>query len=397
VPTVAPKAERPKFEPKIEPKTEPTPALKPGPTTGPTTGPDRPAFEPFVPKSGAAERPKFAPTTQPPARTFAKPSDMPPPSAPPTPRVEEQTDTADEDSVDAREMRALSRQERKLERAALRREKQEARNAARQAKAEAKAQDRLAERDDESRDDEPSDTAVIPAISSTDADTGSGTDTGTDTGSDSDAEAGPEAMVGPSSARDARARAAQRRVVRDTPGRPVVRQAEAATQKLPSVGGAPEATPDSKEAEAAQPERKVEVRRPEPSPGRPVFERNQDQPLARADRAIEARRPERSEAAEAESGADGSALAGVAGVVGILGLVLSVVLAVGALLVAVGAEFGALSSVCDVLVGPLKNAFEFNGQGAQRKENFLAWGAGSVVYLLLSFVGQAVQRANAAD
>ncbi|HSI26017.1 MAG TPA: hypothetical protein VK948_01300 [Aeromicrobium sp.] len=395
MPKVAPKPERPKFEPKIETKAETK----------------RPAFEPFVPKSDAAERPKFAPTTQPPTRTFAKPSDMPPPSAPPAPRVEEQANTADEE-LDAREMRALSRQERKLERAALRREKQEARNAARQAKAEAKAKDRLAERDeappeealattDSGQRDEPADTTIIPAVSSTTS--------ATDSDKESDAEAGPETAAGPSSARDVRARAAQRRVGRDTPSRPVVRQPEASTQKLPAVGAAPEATPDAKAAVESQAERKVEVRRPEPpvaatpsskpepSPGRPVFERNQDQPLARAERAIEARGPGRSEAAAAESASGGSALAGAAGIIGILGLVLSVVLAVGALLVAVGAEFGVLTSICDILVGPLKNAFDFSGQGAQRKENFLAWGAGSVVYLLLSFVGQAVQRANAGD
>ena len=39
-------------------------------------------------------------------------------------------------------------------------------------------------------------------------------------------------------------------------------------------------------------------------------------------------------------------------------------------------------------------AFDFSGANAERKEHFLAWGAGSIGYLLISFVGQAVQRAN---
>ncbi|HUS22054.1 MAG TPA: hypothetical protein VMZ66_08605 [Aeromicrobium sp.] len=93
-----------------------------------------------------------------------------------------------------------------------------------------------------------------------------------------------------------------------------------------------------------------------------------------------------------------SALAPIAGVVGLIALGISVLLAVGALLVALGFDSGglyeALRTVANALVGPLKDAFDFSGANAERKEHFLAWGAGSVGYLLISFVGQAVQRAN---
>ena len=56
----------------------------------------------------------------------------------------------------------------------------------------------------------------------------------------------------------------------------------------------------------------------------------------------------------------------VAAAIGILGLIFSVVLAVGALTVAIGAGEGnaiydPLSTVCDALAGPLKDAFSFTG------------------------------------
>ena len=94
----------------------------------------------------------------------------------------------------------------------------------------------------------------------------------------------------------------------------------------------------------------------------------------------------------------GSSLAPIAGVVGLVALGISVLLAVGALLVALGFDSGGLyeglRAVANLLVGPLKDAFDFSGANAERKEHFLAWGAGSIAYLLISFVGQAVQRAN---
>ena len=94
----------------------------------------------------------------------------------------------------------------------------------------------------------------------------------------------------------------------------------------------------------------------------------------------------------------GTSLAPVAGVVGLIALGISVLLAVGALLVALGFDSGGLyeglRAVANLLVGPLEGAFDFGGANAERKEHFLAWGAGSVGYLLISFIGQAVQRAN---
>jgi hypothetical protein len=91
-----------------------------------------------------------------------------------------------------------------------------------------------------------------------------------------------------------------------------------------------------------------------------------------------------------------------AAVVGALGLIFSVVLAVGALTVAMGAGEGnaiydPLSTVCDTLVGPLKNAFNFTGPNAASREEFLGWGAGSLIYLAVSFAGQAAHRAATRD
>ena len=91
-------------------------------------------------------------------------------------------------------------------------------------------------------------------------------------------------------------------------------------------------------------------------------------------------------------------MAPAAGVIGLVALGISVLLAVGALLVALGFDSGGLyeglRTVANLLVGPLEGAFDFTGANAERKEHFLAWGAGSIGYLLISFVGQAVQRAN---
>ena len=91
-----------------------------------------------------------------------------------------------------------------------------------------------------------------------------------------------------------------------------------------------------------------------------------------------------------------------AAVVGALGLIFSVVLAVGALTVAMGAGEGnaiydPLSAVCDALVGPLKDAFSFSGPNAASREEFLGWGAGSLIYLAVSFAGQAAHRAATRD
>ena len=82
-----------------------------------------------------------------------------------------------------------------------------------------------------------------------------------------------------------------------------------------------------------------------------------------------------------------------AGVAGAIGLVSSMILATGALFFALDAGQGStlfthLSDVCDGLVGPLKDVFSFSGINANKKEALVAWGTGSMAYLL---VGRFVQ------
>ena len=82
-----------------------------------------------------------------------------------------------------------------------------------------------------------------------------------------------------------------------------------------------------------------------------------------------------------------------AGVAGAIGLVSSMILATGALFFALDAGqsstlFTHLSDLCDGLVGPLKDVFSFSGINANKKETLLAWGTGSMAYLL---VGRFVQ------
>ncbi|MCW2770336.1 MAG: hypothetical protein JWR27_1769 [Aeromicrobium sp.] len=84
----------------------------------------------------------------------------------------------------------------------------------------------------------------------------------------------------------------------------------------------------------------------------------------------------------------------VAAVVGGVGLICSVVLAVGAFTVALGTDeangfYAKLSSVCDTLVGPLRDLFSFSGANADMKEALVAWGAGSLVYLGVFLASQA--------
>lgn len=107
------------------------------------------------------------------------------------------------------------------------------------------------------------------------------------------------------------------------------------------------------------------------------------------------------EPAKERTGARAAAIIAAA-LVGALGLIFSVVLAVGALTVAIGAGEGnaiydPLATVCDALVGPLKNAFSFTGPNAASREEFLGWGAGSLIYLAVSFAGQAAHRAATRD
>jgi hypothetical protein len=91
----------------------------------------------------------------------------------------------------------------------------------------------------------------------------------------------------------------------------------------------------------------------------------------------------------------------LAGLVGAVGLVCSVVLAVGALLVALDATgsgvYDSVASTCDVLVGPLRDAFSFTGSNADMKESLVAWGAGAIVYLVVGVVAQSLLRSTVDD
>lgn len=88
-------------------------------------------------------------------------------------------------------------------------------------------------------------------------------------------------------------------------------------------------------------------------------------------------------------------------VLGAAGLICSVVLALGALLLAVGTTdssmFGTISSICDALVGPLRDVFSFSGPDAGKKEALAAWGSGSIGYLVASLVVQRYVPPRSAD
>jgi hypothetical protein len=91
----------------------------------------------------------------------------------------------------------------------------------------------------------------------------------------------------------------------------------------------------------------------------------------------------------------------LAGLVGAVGLICSVVLAFGALLVARdstdGSVYDTVSGICDVLVGPLRDAFSFSGANADMKEALVAWGAGAIVYLVVGVVAQSLLRSTVDD
>lgn len=77
----------------------------------------------------------------------------------------------------------------------------------------------------------------------------------------------------------------------------------------------------------------------------------------------------------------------VAGLVAAAGLLVSVVLAAGALAVAVGVDTGSgwgaqLADVCDALAGSLRGLFDFSGEQGEVRETLAAWGLGSVLALV---------------
>jgi hypothetical protein len=91
----------------------------------------------------------------------------------------------------------------------------------------------------------------------------------------------------------------------------------------------------------------------------------------------------------------------LAGIIGAIGLICSVILAIGALLVALDADGGRIydvvSDACDVLVGPLRDVFSFSGSNADMKESLVAWGAGSIVYLVVGMTAQSLLRSTIDD
>jgi hypothetical protein len=349
--------------------------------------------------------------------------------------------TEPEPELDPRELKALSRQERKEAKAALRREQQEARNAARQAKAAAKVADRLG--------------AAATAAAAPASDVAAGEDVveisddveetpvsdvadgETDAEAEESVETTPEAT-------DPRARAAQRvqrRLGKDAEklsaaeararARDEARRRRAQAKEQSSGVVAEEAVrPPAEPTEAEQTieaepfvdevvaaipvveeESVVDdaVEEAEPDLPKPVIAEEPvvvDEPepatewepagTSRWRGSVESR--ETTEPEPEPKPKRRPSLAPIAGIVGLIALGVSVLLAVGALLVALGFDSGGLyeglKTVANLLVGPLEGAFDFSGANAERKEHFLAWGAGSIGYLLISFVGQAVQRAN---
>lgn len=92
----------------------------------------------------------------------------------------------------------------------------------------------------------------------------------------------------------------------------------------------------------------------------------------------------------------------LAGLVGAVGLLCSIVLALGALLVALGAQDGnsvydIVAPICDALVGPIRDLFSFTGANAEVKESLVAWGSGSIGYLVVGLFAQSFLRARFDD
>jgi hypothetical protein len=91
-----------------------------------------------------------------------------------------------------------------------------------------------------------------------------------------------------------------------------------------------------------------------------------------------------------------------AAIVGAIGLTFSLVLAFGALFVALDAGQGSgffahLSDLCDVLVGPSKKVFDFSGANAEKKQALVAWGVGSMGYLLIGRFAQSILLSRIKD
>lgn len=104
---------------------------------------------------------------------------------------------------------------------------------------------------------------------------------------------------------------------------------------------------------------------------------------------------------EARGARGASPLTVVAAIVGAGGLILSVVLAVGAMLAALGTDSGTfytvVSTLCDALTAPLAGLVDFTGTNAEQKEALVAWGLGSIVYLAIGLGAQSLLRSRTDD
>lgn len=163
---------------------------------------------------------------------------------------------------------------------------------------------------------------------------------------------------------------------------PQVKTVKAKTPKLPreKKAKAPKA-PKAVKLKAPKAPKPVKLKAPKPPKA------------ARKPKPIKTPKPPRLGSREA-----GARLSALAGVIGALGLLISVVLAVGALFIALDAAqgsafFGHLSDLCDALAGPLKDVFTFSGANADKKEALVGWGLGSMGYLLVGrFLQSILQR-----
>ncbi len=89
-------------------------------------------------------------------------------------------------------------------------------------------------------------------------------------------------------------------------------------------------------------------------------------------------------------------------VIGALGFVFSVILAIGAFMVALnpqddGGLFQLVSNICDALVGPLRGLFSFSGANGDSKEALVAWGLGALGYLVIGLFAQSLLRSSSDD
>lgn len=165
-----------------------------------------------------------------------------------------------------------------------------------------------------------------------------------------------------------------------------------ATAVIPGLGAAEEDEAERRKAERAEAKRRERLEKAE-AKARAKREKAEARAAARAEREAE-RADDLVGAPPALADADDpkrkrkgrlpwpTIVLGIA----MLALVASVVLAIGALLAAVSADtdnaiVGAISSVCDVLDGPLTGLFDFSGDNAADKERLLSRGIASMLYL----------------